>query len=108
MEHEQKIKSIKAIFPEDLENSETINELSKTKQIEEEIDRNDLIFEVGKYVYNFRKFQTIRSFGDNGKITISEANQKQSNFWNVTFDLIMRSDQDQKQMKRKQAILMKF
>ena len=44
--------------------------------MEREIDRNDLKYGTGKYVYDFMKFQTIRSFDDNiynGKITINEA-----------------------------------
>ena len=43
--------------------------------------RNDLKYEANKFVYDFQKFQTIRSFGDsicNVKITTSKADKKQS------------------------------
>ena len=39
-------------------------------------------YETSKYLYDFQQFQTIRSFGDNiciGKVSISEADKKQSN-----------------------------
>ena len=45
-----------------------------------------MVYESSKYVYNFRRFWTIRSFGDaifTGKITLSEANKKQSNLLDV-------------------------
>ena len=41
-----------------------------------------LIYETSKYVLNFQKFKMIRCFGDsifNGKITMSEAEKRQSN-----------------------------
>ena len=46
------------------------------KKLEEQINRNDLIYESSKYVYDFRKFRTIRYFRDSifdGKMTISKA-----------------------------------
>ena len=46
------------------------------------IDRNDQKYKTDKCIYGFQQFQAIRSFGDsivNGRITISEANEKQSN-----------------------------
>ena len=47
-EHKQKPKSIEGVFPEDLENNEIKNELSKIKKIEKEIDRNYLKYEISK------------------------------------------------------------
>ena len=50
------------------------------------INRNDLIYKSSKYVYYFRRFRTIRSFGNiifTGKITISEVDKKQSNLLDV-------------------------
>ena len=76
MEYQQKPKSIERIFPKDLENNEIRNELNEIKKLEEKINRDDLKYEINKYVYNFQKFQGIRYFGDSifdGKITISEA-----------------------------------
>ena len=59
--------------------------------MDEQINRNDLIYESSKYVFDFRLFQTIRSFGErifSGKITISEAYKKQSNL----LDVILKFD----------------
>ena len=50
--------------------------------------RNDLKYEANKFVYDFQKFQTIRSFGDsicNVKITTSKADKKQSNWLESIF-----------------------
>ena len=69
-EHKQKPKSIEVIFPKDLENSEIQNELNKIKKLEEKINRNDLIYELSNYKYDFRNIPIIISFGDsifNGK-----------------------------------------
>ena len=43
MENQQKPKSIKGIFPNDLENSEVQNDLNEIKELEKQINRNDLI-----------------------------------------------------------------
>ena len=54
--------------------------------MEGQINRNDLIYKSSKYVYDFRKFQTIGSFGDsifNGKIIINEADKKRDNLLDV-------------------------
>ena len=51
--------------------------------MESEIDRNHLKYGTGKYVYDFSKFQTIRSFDDNiynGKITITKLIDKKEVF----------------------------
>ena len=50
------------------------------KELQEQINRNDLIQEQSKYKYGFRNVPTIRSLGDNicnSKITVSEANKQQ-------------------------------
>ena len=50
--------------------------------MKEQINRNDLIYELNKYNYDFRNIPTIRSFGDSifKSTTIkSEADKKQSN-----------------------------
>ena len=46
------------------------------------IRRNDLKYKTNKWIYDFKKFETIRSFGDlifRGENTISEAEEDQSN-----------------------------
>ena len=49
-----------------------------------------MVYESTKCTYDFRKFRTIRCFGDSifsSKITISEADKKQSNLLNITLNL---------------------
>ena len=82
MERQQKPELISGIFPKDLESTEIKNEISELIKLEYKINRNDLVYESSKQVYDFIRFQTIRSFGDSiftGKITLSEADKKQSN-----------------------------
>ena len=59
-----------------------------------------MIYESNKYVYDFRKFRTIRPCGDSifcGKITTNETDKKQSNlqFTKFYFKLMIKLDQDQ-------------
>ena len=50
-------------------------------KLEEQINENNFTYRSSRNVYYFRRFQTIRFFGDsffNGEITISEADKKQN------------------------------
>ena len=83
---QQKLKSIEGIFPKNLDSSENKNKINEIKKLEGQINRNGLIYKSSKYVYDFRKFQTIGSFGDsifNGKIITNEADKKQDNLLDV-------------------------
>ena len=56
-------------------------EPDKIKEIEINVDREKLIYETNKYTYSFKNFQTIKTFGRDiyeGKITIEEANEYQT------------------------------
>ena len=60
---------------------EAKEELSKILKIEKNVDREKLIYEAGEYIYDFRIFNTIRTFGEDiydGKITLEEADKDQS------------------------------
>ena len=51
------------------------------QEIEKNVDREKLIYQTCKHTYDFRKFKTIRTFGEsiyNGKITLEEADESQS------------------------------
>ena len=50
---------IEGIFPKDSENSEIKNKVNEIKKLEEQINRNDLVYKSRKYMYDFRKFRTI-------------------------------------------------
>ena len=68
------------------------------------------IYEVFKYVYNFQKFQTTRSFGDNiynCKITINGADQKEDSLLNTILDFNNKSTEKSKANKDKKGKLMK-
>ena len=57
-------------------------EKSLIKEIEKNVDREKLIYETNEYTYSFKNFQTIKTFGRDiyeGKITIEEANEYQTN-----------------------------
>ena len=65
-----------------LNNGEAKKELDKIKEIEKSVDREKLIYETNEYTYSFKNFQTIKTFGRDiyeGKITIEEANEYQTN-----------------------------
>ena len=74
-------KSIKGIFPEGYKSAEIKNELSKTKEYEKKVNRNNMIYYSSKKPFNFRIFKMIRSFGGDiysSKITINQADQVQA------------------------------
>ena len=65
-----------------LANDESKKEIDKIKEIEKTIDWEKLIYRAPEYWYDFRNFRTIRTFGKDiyeGKITLKEADEDQSN-----------------------------
>ena len=64
-----------------LNNDEAKKELDKIKEIEKNIDREELIYKTDEYTYSFKNFQTIKTFGRDiyeSKITIKEADKYQA------------------------------
>ena len=60
---------------------EAKKEINKILKIEKNIDREKLVYDAGKYMYDFRTFNIIRTFGEDiyeGKITLEEADGDQS------------------------------
>ena len=87
MEDQQKPKSIERIFPKDLYSSEIKNETNEIKKSKNQNNRDDLVYESSKYVYDFNILRTVRYFGNSsfsGKITICETDKKKSNLLNIT------------------------
>ena len=74
--------TIEDVIPKNaLNNDEAKKELDKIKEIEKNVDREKLIYETNEYTYSFKNFQTIKTFGRDiyeGKITIEEANEYQT------------------------------
>ena len=69
------------ILNDALNNDEAKKELDKIKEIEKNVDREKLIYKTDEYTYSFKNFQTIKTFGRDiyeGKITIKEANEYQT------------------------------
>ena len=57
------------------------NSLIKLKKQKKNVDREKLIYETDKYIYSFKIFQTIKTFGHNiyeGMITIKETDEYQA------------------------------
>ena len=56
--------------------------LIKLRKQKKNVHREKLIYETDEYTYSFKNFQTIKTFGRDiyeGKITIEEANEYQTN-----------------------------
>ena len=58
-------KSVTNFFSKDFLNEETIYEMNKIKEGEQEINRSDLFYKIGDKIktYDFQTFKKIRSFG---------------------------------------------
>ena len=84
-------------------NDEAKEEFNKTKEIEEKVDREKLFYKTNKNIYNFKIFQTIRTFGEdiyNGETTLEEANEYQTNLSNEISDFIRKTKPKNKEKKR--------
>ena len=69
-----------------------------------------MIYKSSTHVYDFTSFQTIRHFGDsifNGKITMSEADNKQSNLLDVILNFNNKVRPRSKADEEKKTKLMK-
>ena len=65
-----------------LNNDEGKIELDKIKEIEKNVDRENITYETNEYTYSFKNFQTTKTFGRDiyeCEITIEEANEYQAN-----------------------------
>ena len=66
-------------------NDESKKELDKIKKVEDTINREKLVYKTSKNTYDFRKFQTIRTFGKgiyDGKITLEDAEKDKTDLMN--------------------------
>ena len=64
---------------------EAKEEINNILKIEKNVDREKLVYDASKYRYDFRKFNTIRTFGEDiydGKITLEVADEDQSDLAN--------------------------
>ena len=72
--------TIKKYIPENILNDETKKELDKISEIEKDVDREKLVYKTYIHTYDFKNFQTIRTFARdiyNGETSLEEANEDQ-------------------------------
>ena len=93
-----------------LNNDEAKKELDKIFETGKTIDREKLIYKASEYIYSFRNFRTIRMFGRDiyeGKITVKEADEDQSNLLNELGTLIIKKDRKMIRKKEKKKLFLK-
>ena len=71
--------AIEDVIPENVfANDEATKEFNKIIEIEKNVDREKLVYKSNQNIYNFKKYQTIRTFGKdiyNDEITLEEADK---------------------------------
>ena len=69
--------------------------LIKLKKQKKNIDREKLIYKTNKHTYDFRTFNTIRTFGEDiydGKITLEKADEVNQIYWVKLKNLMVKQD----------------
>ena len=75
------IKNENIILKNAFASDEAKEEINQIKETEKKVDREKIFYDAGEYRYDFRIFNTVRTFGEDicdGKITLEEANKDQS------------------------------
>ena len=75
------IKNENIILKSAFASDEAKEEINRILKVQKNIDREKLVYDSGKYTYDFRMFNAIRIFGEDlyeGKITLEEADEDQS------------------------------
>ena len=74
------------------------------------MDREKLVYDADKYIYDFRKFKTIKTFGKDiyeGKITLKEADEDQSDLTNEINKFIKETDPKNVYKNKTKKLLLK-
>ena len=90
--------------------NEIKSELDEIERIEYAVVRHYLKYKTSKNLFHFQKFKAIKVFGNSilsGEITISEADEKQSNLLNDILEFNDKARTKEKVDKKKKVILMK-
>ena len=93
-----------------LNNDEAKKQLDKIKEIEENVDREKLIYKTDEYTYSFKNFQTIKTFGRDiyeGKITIKEADEYQADLLTEIMNFRQNTKPRSQEKKREKEIFFK-
>ena len=97
------------IIPESaFASDEAREDIDKILKIEKNVDREKLVYDAGKYKYDFTKFNTIRTFGEdiyNGKITLEEADEDQSDLTDEINEFTKKTRLKSDKKKRKREIV---
>ena len=102
---------IEDVIPNDaLNNDEAKKELDKIKETENNVDREKLIYKTNEYTYSFKNFQTIKTFGRDiyeGKITIEEANEYQTDLLAEIMNFRKNTKPRSQEKKQEKEIVLK-
>ena len=95
--------TIEDVIPKSIfANDEAKEEFNEIKEIEKNVDREKLFYKSDKNKYNFKNFQTLRTFGKDiyeGKITFEKADECQSNLVEKINDFIKRTKPKNKEKR---------
>ena len=86
---DKKLSLIKDFIPTENLNPEIINEIKRIEEIENKVDRNKMAYKGINKTYDFRNFETIRTFGNeirNNVISLDTANIEQANLLSYVYD----------------------
>ena len=84
-------------------------ELDKIRKIVETINREKLVYRATEYIYDFRNFRTIRTFGRDiyeRKITLEEANENQSKLVDDINNFVKKTRPQNNIKKQKKEIVL--
>ena len=91
---DKKLTSIKDFIPTENINPEIINEIKRSEEIENKVDRNKMVYKGTNKTYDFRNFKTIRTFGNeirNNVISLDTANIEQANLLSYVYDFTKKT-----------------
>ena len=102
--------TIEDVIPKNaLNNDEAKKEIDKIKEVEQNVGKEKLIYETNEYTYDFKNFQTIKTFGRDiyeGKITPEEANKYQTDLLaEITDFRINLKPRSQEKKQEKEIVL---
>ena len=92
---DKKLPPMKDFIPIENLNPEIINEIKRIEEIEKKLDRNKMVYKGTNKTYDFRKFKTIRAFGNeirNNVISLDTANIEQTNLLSYIFDFTKKQN----------------
>ena len=93
-----------------LNNNEAKKELDKITEIEKTVDREKLTYRASEYTYSFQNFRTAKTFGRDiyeGRITLKEADEGQSNLLSKIRNFKEKTKPQSAEKKQEKEIVLK-